>query len=111
MKETVLRGQRLQPGESVLLLYCSANRDEEAFDEPYAFRIDRRPNEHLAFGIGPHYCLGANLARLEIQIVIGALLARLPDLRPVAGHPIRLGLNPLLATIEEAEMEFTPRTI
>jgi cytochrome P450 len=109
LRDTVLRGQRLRAGDSALLLYCSANRDEAVFDEPYAFRVDRRPNEHLAFGIGPHYCLGANLARLEIQIVIGRLLERLPDLRPVQGEAVREGRNPILATIESMLVEFTPQ--
>lgn len=109
LRDTVLRGQRLRAGDSALLLYCSANRDEAVFDEPYAFRVDRKPNEHLAFGIGPHYCLGANLARLEIQIVIGRLLERLPDLRPVPGATVREGRNPILATIESMPVEFTPQ--
>ena len=108
LRDTELRGRRLRAGESALLLYCSANRDEEVFADPYAFRVDRAPNEHLAFGVGPHYCLGANLARMEIEIVVGRLLERLPDLRPVPGAPIREGRNPLLATIEEMPVEFTP---
>lgn len=108
LRDTELRGQSLRAGDSALLLYCSANRDEAVFDEPYAFRIDRKPNEHLAFGIGPHYCLGANLARLEIGIVIGRLLERLPTLRPVPGAPVREGRNPILATIEHLPVEIAP---
>lgn len=107
--DTELRGKKLRAGESALLLYTSANRDEEVFADPYAFRVDRRPNEHLSFGIGPHYCLGANLARLEIEIVIGRLLARLPDLRPAPGAAVVEGRNPILATIEAMPVEFTPR--
>lgn len=109
LDDTTLHGRRLQAGESVLLLYCSANRDETVFADPDCFRIDRRPNEHLAFGIGPHYCLGANLARLELEIVIGRILARLPDLRPIAGAEIREGRNPILRTIESMPVEFTPQ--
>jgi cytochrome P450 len=107
LRDTQLRGQRLREGESALLLYCSANRDEEVFGDPDAFRVDRAPNEHLSFGVGPHYCLGANLARMEIEIVVGRLLARLPDLRLAPGARIREGRNPLLATIEEMPVEFT----
>ncbi len=70
----------VQPGEAVCLLYPSANRDEAAFPEPFAFRVDRQPNEHLGFGIGVHYCLGANLARLELQEIFGRLIPRLREI-------------------------------
>jgi cytochrome P450 family 142 subfamily A polypeptide 1 len=109
LRDTELRGRRLRAGESALLLYCSANRDEEVFSDPHAFRVDREPNEHLAFGIGPHFCLGANLARMEIEIVVGRLLERLPDLRLAPGARVREGRNPILASIEEMPVEFTPR--
>jgi cholest-4-en-3-one 26-monooxygenase len=72
-----LRGQEIRAGDSMCLFYPSANRDEEIFDDPFAFRIDRNPNRHLAFGIGEHFCLGANLARLELRIVFRALAERL----------------------------------
>jgi len=72
-----LRGQKIRAGESMCLFYPSANRDEDVFDEPFAFRVDRRPNPHLAFGIGEHFCLGANLARLELRVLFAELAARL----------------------------------
>jgi len=109
VRDAELRGKRLREGESVLLLYSSANRDEEVFVDPFAFRVDRRPNEHLTFGIGPHYCLGANLARMEIETVVGILLDRLPDLRLAPGGRVREGRNPILATLEELPVEFAPR--
>ena len=56
------------------LFFASANRDEEVFDDPFAFRIDRHPNPHLAFGIGEHFCMGAHLARLEMETVFRHLL-------------------------------------
>jgi len=108
LRDTELRGRRLRAGESVLLLYASANRDEEVFADPHAFRVDRAPNEHLSFGVGPHYCLGANLARMELEVVLGRLLARLPDLRLAPGARVREGRNPILATIEAMPVEFTP---
>ncbi len=74
-----LRGQKIRAGDSMCLFYPSANRDEEVFDEPFAFRVDRRPNRHLAFGIGEHFCLGANLARLELRIVFRQLVERLVE--------------------------------
>jgi cytochrome P450 len=101
-----LRGQKLREGESALLLYESANRDEEVFADPFAFRVDRTPNDHITFGLGPHYCLGANLARMEIEVVIGALLERLPNLRLAPGGRVRESRNPILAAIDEMAVEF-----
>jgi cytochrome P450 len=109
MSDTELRGQKLRAGESVLLLYLSANRDEQVFGDPFSFRIDREPNEHLTFGIGPHYCLGANLARMEIETVIGVVLERLPDLRIASGGRVREGGNPILSMLEELPLEFKPQ--
>ncbi|HKA14241.1 MAG TPA: cytochrome P450 [Myxococcota bacterium] len=106
MRDTELRGRKLREGDSVLLLYMSANRDEEMFDDPFAFRVDRSPNEHITFGIGPHYCLGANLARMEIEVVIGALLERLPDMRLAPGARVREARNPILAAIDQMMVEF-----
>ena len=76
LRDAELRGRRLRAGESVLLLYVSANRDEEVFADPYRFDIGRRPNDHLAFGFGEHFCLGTGLARLEIRVMFEELLAR-----------------------------------
>ena len=64
-------------GESVCLFYASGNRDEEVFDAPFAFRVDRTPNDHVGFGRGEHVCLGAHLARLEICSLYGQLRQRL----------------------------------
>jgi cholest-4-en-3-one 26-monooxygenase len=69
----------VREGEAVCLLYPSANRDDAVFPDPFAFRIDREPNEHLGFGIGVHYCLGANLARLELQEIVRRLVPRLDE--------------------------------
>ena len=66
-RDTEIRGQAIAAGERVLMLYQSANRDEEVFADPDRFDVTRSPNPHLAFGIGPHFCLGANLARVELQ--------------------------------------------
>jgi cholest-4-en-3-one 26-monooxygenase len=78
--DTELRGKRIEAGQKLLLLYPSANRDEDHFTTPDMFDIHRRPNDHLAFGFGAHVCLGANLARLEIRTILDRLLTRLPDL-------------------------------
>ncbi len=84
-----LRGKRIRKGDALALFYPSANRDEEVFDDPFAFRIDRRPNRHLGFGIGEHFCLGSHLARLEIQVAYKHLLPRLAEVE-LAGPVERL---------------------
>jgi cytochrome P450 len=86
-EEFELRGVTLKPGEQVALFYGSANRDEEVFPDPDRFDITRTPNPHVGFGgPGPHFCLGANLARQEIKIMFRELFTRLPDIRSV-GEP------------------------
>ncbi|MEE8165148.1 MAG: cytochrome P450 [Myxococcota bacterium] len=72
-----MHGQKIRAGESLCLFYPSANRDAEFFAEPDRFRVDRSPNPHIGFGIGEHFCLGANLARLEILIALEQLIPRL----------------------------------
>jgi cholest-4-en-3-one 26-monooxygenase len=72
-----IRDVRITSGDQLALFFASANRDEDVFDEPFAFRVDRRPNPHLAFGFGEHFCLGAHLARLELQTIFGHLVERL----------------------------------
>jgi cytochrome P450 len=67
-EDYVLRGQQIKTGDSVALFYASANRDEDVYADPYAFRIDRDPNPHLGFGVGEHFCLGAHLARLDLRV-------------------------------------------
>ena len=76
-RDLELRGKKIRTGESVCLFYASANRDEEVFDDPFAFRIDRSPNDHIGFGRGEHVCLGAHLARLEIRAMYQQLRERL----------------------------------
>lgn len=84
-----VRGQKIRAGESMCLFYPSANRDEEVFDAPFEFRIDRSPNPHLGFGIGEHFCLGANLARLELRVLFRQLAERVTKLEQ-AGDAERL---------------------
>jgi cholest-4-en-3-one 26-monooxygenase len=81
-EDTEVRGQKIRAGESVCLFYPSANRDEEVFEEPFKFDIGRNPNPHLAFGIGEHFCLGANLARLELEVIFRQLARRLDRVEP-----------------------------
>jgi cytochrome P450 len=87
-EDTEISGTRVRAGECVALFYGSANRDETVFAEPGAFRIDRAPNPHLAFGWGPHFCLGHHLARLEMRALFKELLRRLEQVE-LAGAPRR----------------------
>jgi cytochrome P450 len=84
-----LREQKIRAGQQVALYFASANRDEEIFDDPFTFRVDRRPNPHLAFGFGEHFCMGAHIARVEIETIYRQLLERLEEFE-VAGPVERL---------------------
>ena len=79
-----LRGQKIRAGDNLCLFYPSANRDEEVFEDPFAFRVDRQPNPHLAFGVGEHVCLGAHLARLELRVMIRQLVERVEHIELAA---------------------------
>ena len=69
-EDTTVRGVPIAKGESVYLAYVSGNRDEEVFDEPFRFDVGRDPNKHVAFGYGVHFCLGAALARMEMNSLL-----------------------------------------
>jgi cytochrome P450 len=106
-RDTELRGQKLREGEKVVMFYGSANRDEDAFPHPFRFDVRRTPNEHVGFGgPGPHFCLGAHLARREISVMFRELLQRLPDLCMV-GEPEKLASN-FIHGIKHMTCEFTP---
>jgi cholest-4-en-3-one 26-monooxygenase len=84
-RDTVLGGQEIKAGQRVGLFYASANFDDEVFDQPHRFDITRSPNPHLGFGgHGAHYCLGANLARLEIDLIFNAVADHLPNIQRLA---------------------------
>ena len=87
-----IRGQQIKAGETLALFYPSANRDEDVFDSPFEFRVDRNQNRHLAFGIGEHFCAGAHVARLEIEYALRFLLPRIEEIE-LAGPPDRLNSN------------------
>lgn len=105
-RATTLRGQTIAEGDQVLMVYGSANRDEAVFEDADRFDIDRRPH-HLAFGIGNHFCLGANLARMELRVAFGELLRRLPDMRYATGGP-EFGSSALVRSVQHMHVKYTP---
>ncbi|MFH8787930.1 cytochrome P450 [Streptomyces roseoverticillatus] len=91
-RDTELGGQRVRRGEKVVVFHPSANRDERVFPDPDRFDITRSPNDHVSFGFGPHFCLGAHLARAQMRALLRAVLDRLPGLER-AGEAVRLTSN------------------
>jgi cytochrome P450 family 142 subfamily A polypeptide 1 len=103
-----LHGQQLREGDQVLLMYGAANSDDREFDEPDRFDVTRRPNHHVAFGFGTHFCLGANLARLELRVLFEELLRALPDIRLAPGHEPEFAPGYFTRTLRELKVEFGP---
>ncbi len=92
-QEMEYKGHRIQAGDKVSLWFISANRDEAVFDDPHTFDIHRSPNPHVAFGGGgPHHCIGAHLARMEMKLLFEELVARAPRIEKL-GEPTRLRSN------------------
>ena len=106
MRDVELRGERIREGDKVSLWYVSANRDEEVFPDADRFDVRRTPNDHLSFGFGPHFCLGAALAHLEARVMFEELFQRLPDIA-LAGPPERLRANHIHG-IKHLPVRFTP---
>lgn len=106
--DTEFHGTRLLKDEKIMLMFESANFDEEIFGDPENFRIDRNPNNHVAFGFGTHFCLGNQLARLELKIMLTKVTQRLPDLRLADENT--LGLRPanFVSGLESMPVVFTP---
>jgi cholest-4-en-3-one 26-monooxygenase len=107
-RDVMLGGVELPEGAQLLALYPSANRDESIFTRPDEFDIARDPNPHLAFGFGTHFCLGNQLARLELRVMFEQLLARLPDIRLAAPGPFAYRKANFVSGLEALPVEFTP---
>jgi cholest-4-en-3-one 26-monooxygenase len=106
-RDTELRGQKLKAGDKVSIWYISANRDEDVFPNPFTFDIKRSPNEHVAFGGGgPHFCLGASLARMEINIMLEELVKRVKSVEQI-GEVKRLRSN-FINGIKHLPVRLTP---
>jgi cytochrome P450 len=104
-QEAELRGEKIREGDKVVVWNASVNRDEEVFPAADRFDVTRTPNDHLAFGHGEHFCIGAHLARLEMRVMIEQVMRRMPDLA-LAGHPERLRSN-FVAGIKHMPVNFT----
>jgi cholest-4-en-3-one 26-monooxygenase len=92
-RDVELHGQTLHEGDQVMLMYPAANRDAAVFDGADRLDVRRSPNPHLAFGFGPHFCMGASLARIELKVMFSELLRRLPDLQLVGEAAPRRASN------------------
>ena len=105
LEDTELSGVQIKKGQRLVLFYRSANFDEEVFDDPYAFNILRNPNPHVAFGgTGAHYCIGANLARMTIDLMFNAIADQMPHLT-TAGDPERLR-SPFINGIKHWQVDY-----
>lgn len=108
-RATTLGDQEIAEGDELMLLYPSANRDEDVFVDPFRFDVARSPNEHLAFGFGTHFCLGNSLARLEISVMLEQVQERLPDLALADPHAT-VDMRPanFISGVEHLPVTFTP---
>lgn len=106
--DTTFFGAELRAGQKVMLLYESANFDESRFVDPERFDSTRQPNDHVAFGFGTHYCLGSNLARLELRVLFERLLARLPDIELTSDAPLPRRAANFISGLEAMPVRFSP---
>jgi cytochrome P450 family 142 subfamily A polypeptide 1 len=108
-RDVQLEGEVIREGQELLLLYPSANRDESVFENADVFDITRHPNPHIAFGFGAHFCLGNQLARLELRVMVERVLDRLPDLHLAVDRAAlpRREAN-FISGIDEMPVSFTP---
>jgi cytochrome P450 family 142 subfamily A polypeptide 1 len=107
-RDVELHGRTVQKDQKLLLLYPAANRDETVFERPEEFESGRSPNEHVAFGFGPHFCLGNQLARLELRVMFERLFERLPDIALASDGELPLRPASFVSGIEKMPVVFTP---
>ncbi|HKA28085.1 MAG TPA: cytochrome P450, partial [Candidatus Binatia bacterium] len=108
-RDITLHGERIREGDKLLLLYPSANRDPRRFRDPDVFNPTRTPNDHVAFGFGAHYCLGASLARLELCVFFEEVLSRLPELELATDAPLPRRASNFIVGIETMPVVWQPR--
>ncbi len=105
-QDTEIRGRKIKENDPVIIWYPSANRDEEIFENPDRFDVSRHPNEHLSFGIGEHFCLGASLARLELNAIFDEIVPRLRN--PEFAGPVRRLRSNFINGVKEMRIRFDP---
>ncbi len=108
VEDLEIRGQKIRAGEHLCLFYPAANRDEAVFDEPDVFKVDRAPNPHVGFGIGEHFCLGANLARLELRVLFRQLVERMETVE-LAG-PVERVRSSFLGGVKRMPLRYEMRS-
>ena len=106
--DTTFHGTELRKDEKIMLMFEAANFDEAVFENPESFQINRNPNSHLAFGFGSHFCLGNQLARLELSMMTKRVLERLPDLRLADDAVVPLRPANFVSGPEAMPVVFTP---
>ena len=106
-KDCVYKGQQFNAGDKILLVHAAANRDPKVFPNPDEIDFDRRPNRQIAFGVGPHRCLGANHAKVMFEVMISEILKRLPDFR-ISGTPEYFGDGGDVWAVRRLPIRFTP---
>jgi cytochrome P450 family 142 subfamily A polypeptide 1 len=103
-----LRGEEIRQGDELLLLYPSGNRDAHVFKDPDVLDVSRAHNRHVSFGFGPHFCLGAQLARLEIRVMFEELLRRMPDWELVDPEEPKVIPSTFARAYDRIRIRFTP---
>lgn len=109
LNDIELAGQQIKAGDALCVMYAAGNRDPSEFECPAEFNLDKARRDHLAFGKGVHYCLGASLARLEAEIAINAVLDRFETLTPQAGYEVRWRKTPFFRGMVEYPVSYTLR--
>jgi cytochrome P450 family 109 len=108
-RDTELAGQQIKAGDALCVMFAAGNRDPKEFECPAEFKLDKARRDHLAFGKGVHYCLGAGLARLEADIAINAVLDRFETLTPLADYDVKWRKTPFFRGMVEYPVRYTPR--
>jgi cytochrome P450 len=107
-RDTILGGQQLRRNDQMLISWFAANHDDQAFERADEVVLDRAPNRHVAFGLGPHRCIGAPLARVMFEVMVKAVLDRIPDYEVDLGGVHRYSGNPSMTGLGRLPVTFTP---